>query len=261
MSELGSTSERPGTAAALRRQNDALRQAIAVVDRLTTIALEGVDVDGITAELTAAIHGDVAVFDQLLRPLASSASTGEGGDSSGQPSGTWSIADKRFAGVLETARDRRLPLRIRAVPEWGLHGDVVIAPIAVGEQVLGYLVVTTRGTDGGEEDLELLTVQHAASIYALALVEAQRCAADIEQSSPRACCSGRSIQLAPASSHASPGSGSVSDRCSSPSRRRLASPPHARVLKPAMGSLCCSRSHSTLTRSRRASSHSRDSIT
>lgn len=177
MSELGSTSERPGTAAALRRQNDALRQAIAVVDRLTTIALEGVDVDGITAELTAAIHGDVAVFDQLLRPLASSASTGEGGDSSGQPLGTWSIADKRFAGVLETARDRRLPLRIRAVPEWGLHGDVVIAPIAVGEQVLGYLVVTTRGTDGGEEDLELLTVQHAASIYALALVEAQRDAA------------------------------------------------------------------------------------
>jgi sugar diacid utilization regulator len=56
-------------------------------------------------------------------------------------------------------------------------GDVVVAPIAVGEQVLGYLVVTTRGSDGGEEDLELLTVQHAASIYALALVEAQRDAA------------------------------------------------------------------------------------
>jgi PucR C-terminal helix-turn-helix domain/GGDEF-like domain len=177
VSDLGSTSERPGTAAALRRQNDALRQAIAVVDRLTTIALEGVDVEGITAELTNAIHGDVAVFDQLLRPLAASASSWDGGEVAERPIGTWSIADKRFAGVLETARDRRLPLRIRAVPEWGLNGDVVIAPIAVGEQVLGYLVVTTRATDGGEEDLELLTVQHAASIYALALVEAQRDAA------------------------------------------------------------------------------------
>src|ERR1700677_1529856 len=112
MSDAAPTSERPGTAAALRRQNEALRQAIAVVDRLTTIALEGVDVAGITAELTAAIHGDVAVFDQLLRPLASSAASTDGGE----PSGSWSIADKRFAGVLETARDRRLPLRIRAVP-------------------------------------------------------------------------------------------------------------------------------------------------
>ena len=79
--------------------------------------------------------------------------------------------------MLETARDRRLPLRIRAVPEWGLLADVVVAPIAVGDQVLGYLVVTTSGTDAGEEDLELLTVQHAASIYALALVESQRDAA------------------------------------------------------------------------------------
>ena len=172
MSDVGHAPERPGTAAALRRQNDALRQAIAVVDRLTTIALEGVDVGGITAELSAAIRGDVAVFDQLLRPLASSE---DAAGAEAVPS--WSIADRRFVGVLETARERRLPLRIRAVPEWGLPGDVVIAPIAVGEQVLGYLVVTTRGSDGGEEDLELLTVQHAASIYALALVEAQRDAA------------------------------------------------------------------------------------
>jgi hypothetical protein len=177
MSDAPPTSERPGTAAALRRQNAALRQAIAVVDRLTTIALEGVDVSGITAELAAAVHGDVAVFDQLLRPLASSASAAGAKASSDSASGSWSIGDKRFAGVLETARDRRLPLRIRAVPEWGVLGDVVVAPIAVGEQVLGYLVVTTRASDGGEEDLELLTVQHAASIYALALVEAQRDAA------------------------------------------------------------------------------------
>src|SRR5580704_3782515 len=111
MSDAAPTSERPGTAAALRRQNESLRQAIAVVDRLTTIALEGVDVDGITAELAAAIHGDVAVFDQLLRQLASSASSGDEKAPLENAAGTWSIADKRFAGVLETARDRRLPLR------------------------------------------------------------------------------------------------------------------------------------------------------
>ena len=181
MSEFGATPERPGTAAALRRQNESLRQAIAVVDRLTAIALEGVDVGGITAELSAAIHGDVAVFDQLLRPLASSgtliAPRSDGSAGEARSGGEWSISDRRFAGVLETARDRRLPLRIRAVPEWGLFADVVVAPIAVGDQVLGYLVVTTSGTDAGEEDLELLTVQHAASIYALALVESQRDAA------------------------------------------------------------------------------------
>jgi sugar diacid utilization regulator len=63
------------------------------------------------------------------------------------------------------------------VPEWGLVVDVVIAPIAVGDQVLGYVIVSTGGSDRDEEDLELLTVQHAASIYALSLVESQRDAA------------------------------------------------------------------------------------
>ena len=182
MSDIGATSDRPGVAAALRRQNESLRQAIAVVDRLTTIALEGVDVVGITDELARAINREVVVFDQLLRPLAASAdfaadarSKSTAGESSTRQE--WSIADPRFSGVLETARERRLPLRIRAVPEWGLLVDVVITPIAVGEQVLGYLIVTTGGSDRDEEDLELLTVQHAASIYALALVESQRDAA------------------------------------------------------------------------------------
>jgi sugar diacid utilization regulator len=182
MTDLGPTSDRPGVAAALRRQNESLRQAIAVVDRLTTIALEGVDVVGITDELARAINREVVVFDQLLRPLASAAIPSDGDEQSAarfksRVHGEWSIADPRFAGVLETARERRLPLRIRAVPEWGLLVDVVITPIAVGDQVLGYLIVTTGGSDRDEEDLELLTVQHAASIYALALVESQRDAA------------------------------------------------------------------------------------
>ena len=181
MTDFGSLIERPGVAAALRRQNEALRQAIAVVDRLTTTALEGVDVLQVTEELARAINREVVVFDQLLRPLASYRPPPDGGlvfesvDDAARRE--WSIADPRFSGVLETARERRLPLRIRAIPAWGLFVDVVITPIAIGEQVLGYLIVTTGGSDRDEEDLELLTVQHAASIYALALVESQRDAA------------------------------------------------------------------------------------
>ena len=181
MTDFGAVFERPGVAAALRRQNEALRQAIAVVDRLTTTALEGVDVVQVTEELARAIKREVVVFDQLLRPLAAfrpprdDEFEAERVDDAARRE--WSIADPRFSGVLETARERRLPLRIRAIPAWGLFVDVVITPIAIGEQVLGYLLVTTGGSDRDEEDLELLTVQHAASIYALALVESQRDAA------------------------------------------------------------------------------------
>ena len=50
----------------------------------------------------------------------------------------------------------------------------MLSPIAIGESILGYLVVATGGHPRDDEDLELITVQHAASIYALALVQAQR---------------------------------------------------------------------------------------
>lgn len=163
---LDAPSGRAGLAA-LRRQNDSLRQAIAVVDRLSAAALEGADVAGLSLELARAIGRDVAVFDARLRLLATAPGDGDRGTAR-------AIADPRVAGVLEAARERRLPLRVRALPGWGLRSDVVIAPIAVGEETLGYLLATTGGAGRDDEDLELLTLQHAASLYALAFVESER---------------------------------------------------------------------------------------
>jgi hypothetical protein len=164
----------PAVTRALHRQNQSLRQTIAVVDRLTAMALDGADVVGITDELAVAIGAGIAVFDRALRALA--LSDGRRGEESlpRDARDLFPIDDPRISEVLEIVRDSRLPLRIPALADSTIGSDVVVAPIAIGESVLGYLVVGTDSRARDEEDLALLTVQHAASIYALALVQVQR---------------------------------------------------------------------------------------
>ncbi len=53
-----------------------------------------------------------------------------------------------------------------------------MAPIVVGERILGYLAILEAGGDEGGEELDLLTIQHAATVYALALMR-ERIAAEV----------------------------------------------------------------------------------
>jgi len=169
----GADRSEPAVTRALYRQNQSLRQTLAVVDHLTAVALDGADVVGVTEELAAAIDSEVAVFDLMLRPLAASGAR-DGSGSAMLGADPFSLEDPRLAEVIETVRDSRLPIRFPAFPDSSVAADVVVAPIAIGDSILGYLVVTTGRHPRDDEDLELITVQHAASIYALALVQAQR---------------------------------------------------------------------------------------
>jgi hypothetical protein len=194
---VAGSGRRGDATSALWKQNQHLRQAIALFDRLTAMALAGAGVAEVTEALAASLGQGVVVFDPVLEPLASAgfgdlarAGTGSpvemadavaAGDAG--PAGTdgaggagflaWELDDPRLREVFETAAVKRLPLRLPSLPGSPFAGEYVLAPIAAGDDVLGFLAVTSDHGAVGEE-LDLLNVQHAASIYALALLQAHR---------------------------------------------------------------------------------------
>jgi DNA-binding PucR family transcriptional regulator len=76
----------------------------------------------------------------------------------------------------------RRPLRLPPLPAWGVAFGCVLAPIVAGDATLGYLaILEPEGGDGEASvsaEADLLAAQHAASVYALALMR-ERLAAEV----------------------------------------------------------------------------------
>ena len=68
------------------------------------------------------------------------------------------------------------------MPDWDVRAACVLAPIAVGEAILGYLAILqeTDAETATGEDVDLQIVQHAAAVYALSLMR-ERMAAEVAQ--------------------------------------------------------------------------------
>src|SRR5258708_33933339 len=62
--------------------------------------------------------------------------------------------------------------------DFGVDASCVLAPVAVGEAILGYLAILASGEEAGGEDLDLQIVQHAATVYALSMMR-ERTAAEV----------------------------------------------------------------------------------
>lgn len=161
---------------ALERQNALLKQLVAIYDRLSGLVLQGADLDTLTQCFAELISRSVTVLDPLLQPLATA-----------QPAGVaehparrlpWPPGDPYLGRVLAALAEERRPLRIPPVPGWEVGTGCVMAPIVVGERILGYLAILEAGGDEGGEELDLLTIQHAATVYALALMR-ERIAAEV----------------------------------------------------------------------------------
>ncbi|MCL2396389.1 MAG: helix-turn-helix domain-containing protein [Acidimicrobiaceae bacterium] len=153
---------------ALRHQNALLRQTIALCDRLTAMALRGEGIASITDQFSRLIGHGVVVLDAMLSPLASA---GWERDRSGDadPFGL-TITYGHLRAVLAGARG---PLRLPAVPGASGSEGCVVAPISVGGRLLGYVAVASAEEPVAGE-LDLFAVQHAATVYAQALLEEDR---------------------------------------------------------------------------------------
>jgi len=163
---------------ALQTQNATLRQLVAIHDRLGGLVLQGADVAAITSLLSHLISRRVLLLDGLLRPVA----TSDGPIASTAAGAAWSPNEAYVHRILRTLADDRRPLRVPPVVAFGVDVACVITPIVVGDGILGYLVILENSLEEGEGEpdgeLNVLVVQHAATVYALAMMR-ERMAAEV----------------------------------------------------------------------------------
>jgi sugar diacid utilization regulator len=152
----------------LQAQNATLRQLVAIHDRLGGLVLEGADVAAITSLLSDLVGRRVLLLDPLLAPVTIS-----GVSHSAPTQSIWSPHEAYVTRILGTLSDDRRPLRVPPVAALGVDVGCVVTPIVVGDAIIGYLVILEEGLDAGASDdaeLDVLVVQHAATVYALAMM-------------------------------------------------------------------------------------------
>jgi PucR family transcriptional regulator, purine catabolism regulatory protein len=160
---------------ALQSQNATFRQLVTIHDRLGGLVLQGADVAAITQVLAELIGRRVLLLDTQLRATATATPAGS---PDGQP---WAPAQPYVSRVLESLAGGRRPLRVPPMPDWDVRGPCVLAPIAVGDAILGYLAILEESNaPSAGEDVDLQIVQHAATVYALSMMR-ERMAAEVAQ--------------------------------------------------------------------------------
>jgi PucR family transcriptional regulator, purine catabolism regulatory protein len=90
----------------------------------------------------------------------------------------WAPGQGYVRAVLATLARERRPLRVPPMVDFGVEASCVLAPVAVGDAILGYLAILADGDDATSDDLDLQIVQHAATVYALSMMR-ERVAAEV----------------------------------------------------------------------------------
>jgi sugar diacid utilization regulator len=159
----------------LQRENATLLLLVAIHDRLGALVLEGADAARITRALSELISRQVLLLDPLLRPVPLDLPAGEADEAPDRAeSFSWEPNEAYVGRVLQTMAGERRSMRLPPLPAWGVDRGCVLAPVVAGDATLGYLAILEPETPGEESDAqaeaELLAAQHAASVYALALM-------------------------------------------------------------------------------------------
>jgi GAF domain-containing protein len=128
------------SARTVARQNNLLRKAVAMEERLTTLALHGGTIPDVTAMLAKLIGEPCAVHDAALRRIAVAAPPAEPG-----------IRPQFFDDEIRNAPEvlaalgelpEREPKIFGPFPRAGLHRRCLVVPIRAREETWGYLLVT-----------------------------------------------------------------------------------------------------------------------
>src|ERR1700730_18351168 len=169
------------TVSTLQAQNAVLRQLVVIHDRLGALVLQGADVAAITRMTADLVGRRVVLLDALLQVVAMALPMRQERPPRGVDGWRWAPQQGYVRAVLATLARERRPLRVPPMADFGVDASCVLAPVAVGDAILGYLAILAEGGDGdaaSSEDLDLQIVQHAATVYAASMV-GERMAADV----------------------------------------------------------------------------------
>src|SRR5579859_4328674 len=169
----------------LQAQNAVLRQIVVIHDRLGALVLQGADVTTITRMTAELVGRRVLLLDALLQVVTMALPVHDERPPTLGEGWNWAPQQGYVRAVLATLARERRPLRVPPMADFGVDASCVLAPVAVGDAILGYLAILAEGADGdasgngsGSEDLDLQIVQHAATVYALSMMR-ERVAAEV----------------------------------------------------------------------------------
>jgi purine catabolism regulator len=166
------------TVSTLQTQNAVLRQLVIIHDRLSGLVLQGADVSAITSMMADLVGRRVLLLDALLQVLAMAVPRTQWVAPDTAEGFRWAPSQGYVRAVLATLARERRPLRVPPMSNFGVDASCVLAPVAVGEEILGYLAILAEGDSSAGEDLDLQIVQHAATVYALSMMR-ERMAAEV----------------------------------------------------------------------------------
>jgi purine catabolism regulator len=171
MSDSGEAGGQQASVAALQAQNTALRQLVSIHDRLGGLVVQGADIEAVTRLLSDLVGRRVLLLDALLQVIAMAPAS---------DTFEWSPRQGYVRAVLATLARERRPLRVPPMQDFGVAASCVLAPVALGDAILGYLALLAEPDElaGPGDDLDLQIVQHAANVYALSMMR-ERMAAEV----------------------------------------------------------------------------------
>lgn len=150
-------------ATCLSRQYTVYRRTMEVCDELADAALKGVDPTELTRVFAALVDKRIVLMDAAFTPRA------DAGADSEAAALWWDRSDASIDRLRRALTVRRRPLRVPSVPGSLLEQGCLITPIVVSEETLGYLLVLDSTDDAEPDDVDLLTVTYAATLFALTL--------------------------------------------------------------------------------------------
>jgi sugar diacid utilization regulator len=168
---VSETADTAALVVGLQSQNTALRQLVSIHDRLGALVLQGADVGAVTRMLSDLVGRRVLLLDALLQVVAMAPASEHF---------EWAPRQGYMRAVLATLARERRPLRIPPMPDFGVDASCVLAPVALGDAILGYLALLPEGDEvvGRGDEVDLQIVQHAANVYALSMMR-ERMASEV----------------------------------------------------------------------------------
>jgi hypothetical protein len=178
--EMGEVQALQSMVSSLQAQNAVLRQLVVIHDRLGALVLQGADVTAITRMTADLVGRRVLLLDALLQVVTMAVPVHDERPHQNMDGFAWAPREGYVRAVLATLARERRPLRVPPMADFGVDASCVLAPVAVGDAILGYLAILADRAQGlsVSEDLDLQIVQHAATVYALSMMR-ERVAAEV----------------------------------------------------------------------------------
>jgi len=150
-----------------------MQKSMQIHNTLTQVVLMGDDLQLLAKALTTLVRCPVVIEDPSFRLLAY-ASWSEVNQANQEriqqdrtPRPLFIELGKR--GILTQLRRSRQPIHIPPLPEQGLVSERIVAPIVAGQEFYGYVWIVVR--DQTPDELDMIAIQHAATVAALILLK------------------------------------------------------------------------------------------